>query len=106
MRERVHSNFKQIDGPENFLGTFYKGRRTFLNKLNPGQTLTNLRLYLYEDLAALNPIFKNRLSRLQEQYTNAESTDYARIHFVNEYRNHAVFLDTLIQNLGFVTIKF
>jgi len=101
--ERGHNYFKQVNGPEDFLGTFYKGRRTFLNKLNPGQTVTNLRFYLYEDLAALHPTFKNRLSRLQEQYTNAEAADYARIHFVNEDRSHAAFLDTLMQSLGFVT---
>jgi len=103
MRERGHSYFEQVDGPEAFLGTFYKGRRTFLNKLNPGQTVTNLRFYLYEDLAGLHPIFKNRLSRLQEQYTNAEAADYARIYFVNEDRSHAAFLDTLMQSLGFIT---
>jgi len=103
MRERGHNYFELVDGPEAFLGTFYKGRRTFLNKLNPGQTVTHLRLYLYEDLAALHPTFKNRLSRLQEQYTTAEAADYARIHFVNEDRSHAAFLDTLMQSLGFVT---
>jgi len=103
MRERGHSYFEQVAGPEAFLGTFYKGRRTFFNKLNPGQTATNLRFYLYEDLAGLHPTFKNRLSRLQEQYTNAEAADYARIHFVNEDRSHAAFLDTLMQSIGFVT---
>jgi len=103
MRERGHNYFEQVAGPEDFLGTFYKGRRAFLDNSNRGVTVTNLRLYLYEDLAALHPTFKNRLSRLQEQYTHAEAADYARIHFVNEDRSHAAFLDTLMQSLGFVT---
>ncbi len=40
---------------------------------------------------------------MQEQYTTAEAADYARIHFVNDDRSHAAFLDTLVRNLGFVT---
>ncbi len=66
IRERGIGYFKLVDGPESILGTFYKGRRVFFNRENPGQVVTYLRFNLYEELAGLHPDFKERLSRLQQ----------------------------------------
>ncbi|MCB9500936.1 MAG: GWxTD domain-containing protein [Deferribacteres bacterium] len=101
IRERGVGDYKLVDGAESLLGSFYKRRREFFNRGNPGQTVTSLRFHLYEELAGLHEDFKERVYRLQEQYSAAEAADYANAHFIAEDRAHAAYVDTLMQTFGF-----
>ena len=103
VRERGTGDFKLVNGPEAVFGTFYKGRRAFFNKLNPGETSAYLHLSVYDELAPFYEPFHERLDQLQEQISPAEAVDYARRNFVPADRDHAASMDTLAPRIAYYT---
>jgi GWxTD domain-containing protein len=95
IRERGRSHYTLADGPESFFGAFYKGRRTFFNRQNVGQTAMYLRDEVYTSLAGQHEEFRRRLYELSNQFSVSEALEYAKLHFPDEDRGHAARRDSI-----------
>jgi GWxTD domain-containing protein len=89
------------EGPESIFGSFYKGRRTFFNRQNVGETAMSLRDQVYRYLAPSHETFRRRLYDISNTRSNAEALDYSLLHFTNEDRKHAAQLDTIAPAVAF-----
>lgn len=93
IRKRGNSKYNQVDGPESILGSFYKGRRTFFNRENAGETVTALRDEIYTTLAPLHKTFRDRLYTMSTQFSVAEAAMVAKQQFEQDDRHYRAQLD-------------
>ncbi|MFQ5651122.1 MAG: GWxTD domain-containing protein [bacterium] len=92
---RGDNRYTLVQGPESILGTFYKGRRTFMNRVNVGEMALRLRNELYSTLAGQHETFRRRLYDMSLQPTVKDALEYAQRKFIQEDRQHLARLDTL-----------
>jgi GWxTD domain-containing protein len=93
IRKRGNSKYNLVDGPESILGSFYKGRRTFFNRENAGETVTALRDEIYTSLAPLHKTFRDRIYIMSTQFSAAEAAMLAKQQFKQDDRNYREQLD-------------
>jgi GWxTD domain-containing protein len=98
---RGMGSYQEIPGPESVIGLFYKGRSTFWNRSRPGETVSYLRLYLYDELAYYHEDFRRRFYLLTQQGSTAEAADYAQIHFKRMDEEHAEEARRLLDRITF-----
>ncbi|MDZ7288616.1 MAG: GWxTD domain-containing protein [candidate division KSB1 bacterium] len=100
-------HYTLADGPESVLGSFYRGRRTFFNRENAGETVMLLRDQIYRDLAPSHENFRRRLYEISNLLTASETAtrshridyseaaNYSALHFTNEDKKHAAHVDSI-----------
>ena len=98
-RIRGESTFRQVNGPESVIGSFYGRRRTPFNRQHAGETVTALRYYLYSELALYHEDYRHRLYLLQQQKTPAEAADYADMRFASDDEEHARLAQQILQRV-------
>ena len=91
--------FRIVTGPEEIIGTFYRGHSAFYSGVRTIWIPLNIRFDLYTSLAPLHPTFMERIKRMQEQIDPVEALEYARTHFPDEDRAHFQWTQKLIHML-------